>query len=245
MSTQSNKTQTQTQTQPKIETVEMDKKLQKRASKTMSWLLRHHLTTREDGYITMEELLKNLNSKNITVSEDEVKYIVKVCPKQRFKIVEIDGTLWIRANQGHSTDSTKSEKLLTPVTDKFMEGKECIHGTSWKALQGIIEDGGISRRSRQHVHFAVGLPGDSGVISGMRQSCRVAIYVDVKKAMQNGVKFYVSDNGVLLSEGNVDGKVPIEFFTKVFDLKKKKIVEAFRRDSVPKPKPEHAPKASQ
>ena len=234
MATQNDTTKTKTETKTKTANAgeHMDEKLQKRVSKTMSWLLRHHLTTKEDGYVTMEELLKTLNSKNIAISEDEVKYIAKVCPKQRFKITEIDGQLWIRANQGHSTTSSKSEKLLTPVTDEFMEGKECIHGTSWKALQGIIAEGGISRRSRQHVHFAVGLPGDSGVISGMRQSCRVAIYVDVKKAMRNGVKFYVSDNGVLLSEGNADGKVPIEFFTKVFDLKKKKIVEAFRKDSV-------------
>ncbi|CAN0420353.1 unnamed protein product, partial [Ectocarpus sp. 13 AM-2016] len=41
--------------------------------------------------------------------------------------------------------------------------------------------------NRTHIHFAAGLPGESGVISGMRKACKVLIYVDVAAAMSDGV----------------------------------------------------------
>ena len=36
---------------------------------------------------------------------------------------------------------------------------------------------------RQHIHLACDMPGSNGVISGMRSSCELAIYVDLQKAM--------------------------------------------------------------
>ena len=40
----------------------------------------------------------------------------------------------------------------------------------------------------------------------MRKSCNVFIHVDVARAMQDGLEFYVSTNRVVLSPGNAEVK---------------------------------------
>jgi 2'-phosphotransferase len=72
--------------------------------------------------------------------------------------------------------------------------------------------------NRNHMHFATGLLGEDGVISGMRHSCTVLVYLDMAKAMDAGIKFFKSENGVVLTEG-VDGHLPKEYFSKVVSKK--------------------------
>ena len=38
--------------------------------------------------------------------------------------------------------------------------------------------------NRNHIHFASGLLGENGVISGMRSSCEICIYIDLEKALK-------------------------------------------------------------
>ena len=38
--------------------------------------------------------------------------------------------------------------------------------------------------NRTHIHFALGLPSNRQVISGMRADCEVVIYIDIKAALQ-------------------------------------------------------------
>lgn len=75
---------------------------------------------------------------------------------------------------------------------------------------------------RQHIHFAQGVPADK-VISGMRKSSQVLIYIDLERAMRAGIKFYLADNGVILSKGDESGFVPIEFFSRVEDAQQRPI----------------------
>lgn len=49
---------------------------------------------------------------------------------------------------------------------------------------------------------------------GIRSSCNVLIFVDVRKAIQEGFHFYVSDNGVILTEGPIASS----YFIKVLEL---------------------------
>lgn len=53
--------------------------------------------------------------------------------------------------------------------------------------------------SRNHIHFAPGLPQEDGVISGMRKSCDVYIYIDMVQAIKDGIDFYISSNNVILT----------------------------------------------
>ncbi|KAF2222749.1 phosphotransferase KptA/Tpt1, partial [Elsinoe ampelina] len=142
----------------------------------------------------------------------------------------------IRANQGHSV-AIESESLLTKI-DETNIPSICVHGTTHRAWTLIAESGGLKRMTRQHVHFAAGLPagfksiGDmdaaaeaslqdkastAPVISGMRNSSTVLIFIDVQKAVEGGLKFWKSANDVILTEGDQDGLVPLTYFKRVED----------------------------
>ncbi|XP_052157766.1 uncharacterized protein LOC127775549 [Oryza glaberrima] len=185
-------------------------------------ILRHmaselNLEMRTDGYVRVRDLLKlNLQTfakiplKSHTV--DEIKEAVRRDNKQRFGLLEEDGELLIRANQGHTVTTVTSESLLKPILSAD-EVSVCVHGTYRKNLDSILHQG-LKRMARLHVHFSSGLPTDGGVISGMRQSVNILIYLDVSKALQDGMKLYISDNKVILTEG-FDGIVPVKYFEKI------------------------------
>lgn len=131
----------------------------------------------------------------------------------------------IRANQGHSL-KIESENILTPITEENLPST-VVHGTTHAAWPLILATGGLKRMTRTHVHFASGLPAGfksedkdanaAPVISGMRNSSSVLVYVDIKKAMEAGIKFWKSENGVILSEGDENGVIGLQFFGKVED----------------------------
>lgn len=51
----------------------------------------------------------------------------------------------------------------------------------------------------------------------MRNNAAVLIYIDVQQAIDSGLKFFVSDNGVVLTAGDANGFLSPEFFSKVED----------------------------
>ncbi|CAN6566391.1 unnamed protein product [Malus baccata var. baccata] len=185
-------------------------------------ILRHmagelSLNMRSDGYVKVNDLLK-LNIKtfaNIPLRShtiDEIKEAVRKDNKQRFGLLEENGELLIRANQGHTTKIVESERLLTPIISSE-EVPVCVHGTYRRNLESILRSG-LKSMKRLHVHFSRGLPTDGQVISGMRCDVNVLIYLDVKKALEEGMKFYISENKVILTEG-FDGVVPVKYFEKI------------------------------
>nr|GLL37334.1 tRNA 2'-phosphotransferase 1-like isoform X1 [Ipomoea trifida] len=115
----------------------------------------------------------------------------------------------------HTVDDIKgtvaTENLLKPILSA--EVPVCVHGTYNKNLELILEQG-LKRMKRLHVHFSCGLPTDGEVISGMRRDVNILIFLDVKKALQEGMKLYISDNKVILTEG-FDGVVPVKYFKKI------------------------------
>ncbi|KAL9668674.1 hypothetical protein QQ045_006212 [Rhodiola kirilowii] len=127
--------------------------------------------------------------------------------KQRFSLMQEDGGLLIRANQGHTIKAVESESLLKPITSPE-EVPVCIHGTYCKHLESILQSG-LKRMKRLHVHFSSGLPTDAGVISGSRRDVNILIFLDVRKALADGMKLYISDNKGHSVKGmfKPDGKV--------------------------------------
>ena len=73
--------------------------------------------------------------------------------------------------------------------------------------------------NRNHIHLAQGIAGQN-VISGMRNSSQILIYVDLPSALSAGLKFYLSANGVVLSEGDENGFIKPEFFRRVENSKR-------------------------
>jgi 2'-phosphotransferase len=58
-----------------------------------------------------------------------------------------------------------------------------IHGTYFKNWAKIKAEG-LSRMNRLHIHFSPGEAGDLQVISGMRSSCQLYIYIDAERALR-------------------------------------------------------------
>ena len=51
----------------------------------------------------------------------------------------------------------------------------------------------------------------------MRGNCEVAVYIDLEAALRAGVKFFLSDNGVLLTPGD-RGVLDAQFISRIMDL---------------------------
>ena len=193
-------------------------------SKALSWLLRHGaekegFTFIDGGYLWLEDILKH--KKFSQYKADDIQRVVKECEKQRFTLkTDSKGKMLVRANQGHSLANVNIEM------DEILSAGEVskvIHGTnngSWK----IIKKKGLSKMKRQHIHFAPGEPGESGVISGMRQSCEIHIYINIEAALSDGLKFYRSSNNVILSPGNSEGYILPRYFLKVLNVKRNTMI---------------------
>ena len=220
----------------------------KRVSHSLSWALRHAAldlgwTMSNDGYVPIAQVLACKHKKFQNITLEQIQQVVQTNDKQRFKIQEFPASkfqttttrstnandaqanndnermiLCIRANQGHTISNIDPDALLTRLTPEQLEQIPVIlHGTylePWKAIQKE----GLKSMNRNHIHFAAGLPEEDGVISGMRRSCNVYIYVDPAKCAKDGVVFYRSDNGVLLTSGlQSKGILPTEYFLYVID----------------------------
>lgn len=180
-------------------------------SKEISYLLRHgaekeKLAITSDGWVHVEDMLEFLNRKK-TVTKDDIEVIVRTSDKQRFSL---NGDL-IRANQGHTLSvSVEMENMTTETIPETV-----IHGTYSKYIDSILENG-LNRMNRQHIHLTTGIVGDKNVTSGMRNDVDIFIYVDAKKAIEDGIPFYRSSNGVILTPG-INGILPtkyIKYYTK-------------------------------
>ena len=195
-----------------------------RLSKSLAWLLRHNaesegFTFLDGGYLPVEDVLRHRRFQGFTVGD--VEEVVRNCSKQRYALKEAeDGRLLIRANQGHSIKEVNvdMERILSPN-----DVTSVIHGTNFKAWNEIQKTG-LNKMKRNHIHFAAGEPGSEGVISGMRTSAQVYIYIDIHLAMADGIEFYRSANNVILSPGNEEGTIMTKYFKCVKNMQNNKLL---------------------
>ena len=199
-----------------------------RLSKSLAWLLRHHIEltyeyldteevedTKDSGFVNCEAILRLPRFKGYTTSD--IKTVCELNDKQRFAIrnhPRKENTLQIRANQGHSV------KTINPDLKKITDSKEIprvIHGTFNRFWPAIVSSGGLNRMNRTHIHFTRALPDekDERVLSSMRQDCNVFVYINAERAMAAGYEFFESANGVILCPGDENGTLSTDFFEKV------------------------------
>jgi len=179
---------------------------------------------RPDGYIRVTELLANPRLEGLDFPA--LRETVEKDLKKRYDLLydtqgntanstESETGIWlIRANQGHSIKSVQLE--LQPVlssTDIPM----AVHGTTLQAWKSISTQG-LSKMNRNHIHLAQGIARGS-VISGMRNSSQILIYIDVERAISAGIKFFLSTNGVVLTAGDERGFLAPQFFSRVEDAR--------------------------
>lgn len=177
-----------------------------RISKQMSYLLRHGgpesgLKMKPDGFVNVSDLLQKVKGCKI----EDIQRIVETDSKNRYSLKKDDGLWEIKANQGHSIAGV-NELNLKPVLEANFD---IIHGT-YLDKWNIIRTSGLSRMTRNHIHLAKG----TNATSGYRKSSQIFIYIDFHKAVQDGITFYESENGVILSSGN-NGILDPKYFKKV------------------------------
>merc|ERR1712071_496934 len=211
---------------PKLSTLTMSKRANKydldtRLSHKLSGILRHgrdgfREKIDKNGWLEIEVLLRDsVFCQNHNVDKVILERVVRTNDKQRYKISD-DGTK-IKANQGH-TIRIDDESLVEITLEQAATYSAIVHGTYYKSINVIMQSG-LSRMKRQHMHLTASDRVDKsiGVISGFRGSCEVLIYIDMPAAISSGIKFYVSENNVILSPGNDQGLLPSKFFEKVID----------------------------
>jgi len=184
-------------------------------SKTLTYLLRHGaekegLHMRPDGFVLVSEILNLRKLKGKT--EQDVRKTVETDDKQRFAFSEEDGVLYIRANQGHSIEV---KDLALKRIESHTEIPKAVHGTYHKFWPSIQKEG-LKKMGRNHIHLSIGEYGSKEVISGMRSSAQILIYIDIEQAMKDGIEFFLSDNKVVLSNG-IDGVIAPKYFKSVVD----------------------------
>jgi 2'-phosphotransferase len=217
----------------------------RKLSHGLSWALRHaapelRLTMTPDGFVPVSQILESKHPKLKGWSLEDIQAVVETSDKQRFKLQDRPAAdyntkslltaeaacdpqeatvLCIRANQGHTVAAVDPEKLLTRLEAAELETLPVIvHGTYTDPWTQHIRQEGLKRMKRHHIHCAVGLPTDEGVISGLRKTCDVYIYIDAVKCAADGIVFYRSDNGVLLTAGvKAEGTLPVEYLSHVTD----------------------------
>jgi len=161
-------------------------------SKFLSLILRHKPETvgiklDEHGWANVDELIKKM-SKEKYITKDILEYIVEHDSKQRYSFNE-DKTL-IRANQGHSIN-----------VDVELEEKEppeiLYHGTAESFVESIMNEG-LKKGKRLYVHLSKDIVTARKV--GIRHGVPVIFEVKAKEMFNDGYKFFISANGVWLTD---------------------------------------------
>lgn len=169
-------------------------------SKFLSYVLRHKpesigLTLNTEGWAVVSDLLRLAKDAGTAITLDELKQIVASDSKGRYSFSADQS--FIRANQGHSTDTVdiKHQKAVPPVV--------LYHGTADKNLESIMKQG-LVPGSRHHVHLSADM--ETAIKVGQRHGKVVVLKIDAKEMLKRGYDFYVSENGVWLVSA-----VPSEF----------------------------------
>lgn len=153
--------------------------------KKLSFLLRHDKEYKfdEHGYRSVLDLFENHG-----YTMDDLIDIVTNNDKKRFEFNK-DFTK-IRARQGHSVEINVDLKEQTPPDVLY-------HGTATRFADSINEKG-ILKMNRNHVHLSADIP--TAVEVGRRHGSPCVFAINTKKMVENGIKFYLSNNNVWLTD---------------------------------------------
>lgn len=163
-----------------------------RISKLISLVLRHkpeelNLNMDSHGWVSTAELVNAINNKTRFTMSD-LERIVAQDNKQRYSFN--DDKSCIRANQGHSIKVDVDLKETVPPDVLY-------HGTATRFTPSINKEGLIPK-SRLYVHLSKDIETATNV--GKRHG-EVYIYtIDTKHMYEDGCKFYLSENGVWLTD---------------------------------------------
>lgn len=173
----------------------------KNKSKFLSLILRHKpedhgITLDKEGWAPVDDLIQKCH-----FSLDELKKIVITDNKERYTF-NSDFTK-IRANQGHSIPVDLKLDTITPPPFLY-------HGTVAQSIEAIKKNG-LAKMKRQYVHLSADEKTAAKV--ARRRGRPIIIQIKARTMMMDGYKFYVSKNGVYLTDC-----VPSKYFSSIDEL---------------------------
>lgn len=176
----------------------MSKKEDNKLSIFISLILRHKpeaagISLDEHGWANVDELLQGINDTGRTINMEMLEEIVRTDNKGRYSFNE-DKTL-ISANQGHSIPVDVEFKKFDPPEILY-------HGTATRFVESIMQQG-IKPMSRLYVHLSKDY--ETAAKVGNRHGKPCVLMIRSGKMAADGLKFYLSANGVWLTK-YVDSK---------------------------------------
>ena len=170
-------------------------------SKFLSLVLRHKpeaagIRLDEHGWAEVPALLSGMTKAGTPIDMKLLEEIVRTDDKQRYSFNEDRSK--IRANQGHSVAVDLELKPVAPP-------EQLWHGTADRFLDSIMRTG-LKPMSRQYVHLSPNVETARKV--GVRHGKPVILSVASKKMAEDGYTFYLSKNGVWLTDS-----VPVQYIT--------------------------------
>lgn len=162
-------------------------------SKFLSFILRHDpsaigVELDDAGWIGVSRLLGALQLHRPHITRERLIEIVETNDKKRFAFSEDRES--IRASQGHTVSIDLG---LPPSLPPLI----LYHGTSERNLKSI-RNYGLLRGKRHHVHLSA--DANTALRVGSRHGKPVVLRIDAGRMTQSGFTFYVSENGVWLTE---------------------------------------------
>jgi len=142
----------------------------------------------KNGWCSVEELLVKMNAHGKNTTIEELNKIVSTDNKQRYSFSEDKKS--IRANQGHSLYVELDLKEYVPPNILY-------HGTVYRFLDNI-KGKGLLKMSRQYVHLSEDIKTAEKV--GNRRGKAIILHIEASKMHRDGFKFYLSENGVWLTD---------------------------------------------
>jgi putative RNA 2'-phosphotransferase len=171
----------------------MNEKETTRISKFLSLVLRHQpqligITLNEQGWVSVDELLQQAKKHGQLITMEVLNHVVETNAKKRFAFSA--DKKQIRASQGHSVEVELGYEPQVPP-------KILYHGTGSQSVESILKTG-LERRSRQHVHLSADI--NTAIKVGSRHGKPVVLSVLAGEMNKNGFVFYLSANGVWLTD---------------------------------------------
>ena len=162
-----------------------------RKSKFLALVLRHApdrigIELDSAGWVDVDVLLEALHQHGKGWSREDLDRVVAEDEKRRYSFSG-DGHR-IRANQGHSLSVDLALEAAVPPEFLF-------HGTVSRVLESIRQQG-LIKGNRHHVHFSSAVETAESV--GARRGEPVVLRVLARQMHDQGLSFYLSDNGVWL-----------------------------------------------
>lgn len=162
-------------------------------SRFLSLVLRHRpdkigITLDENGWVAVDDLLEACGRHGHRMTREVLDRVVAENNKKRFSYSD-DGKM-IRASQGHSVNIDLGYEPVEPP--EFL-----YHGTVDRYTDSIKANG-LIKRQRHHVHLSKDLETAANV--GSRRGKPVILTILAGKMHQDGHKFYISENGVWLTD---------------------------------------------